>query len=215
MQLVMGYSALESSLLTIPLMLPMMFIAPFIPNVVKKFGARITITIGLTITAVAFVLMSTWTKDLTYWHLFGTMIIMMLGISAAMTPGTNILMASVPRNRSGMGSAMNDITRELGGALGVAVLGAILSATYERQIREVASSFAEPIRVGLESSLAVALNVANSLGSAAQGVSDAAMDAFMSGVTQAALVAAIVIFTSALVAFFGLPKHHSAEGDGI
>lgn len=213
MQLVLGYSPLESSLLTIPLMLPMMFISPLIPNVVKKFGARITITTGLVLTAIAFVGMSTWTKDMTYWHLFVTMVVMMLGISAAMTPGTNILMASVPRNRSGMGSAVNDITRELGGALGVAVLGAIISASYENQIRETASAFAEPVRIGLESSLAVALKVTESLGPAAQSVADAAMDAFMGGVTQAALVAAIIIFVSALIAFFGLPKHHEAVGD--
>lgn len=213
MQLVLGYSPLESSLLTIPLMLPMMFISPLIPNVVKKFGARITISTGLVLTAIAFAGMSTWTKDMTYWHLFVTMVVMMLGISAAMTPGTNILMASVPRNRSGMGSAVNDITRELGGALGVAVLGAIISASYENQIRETASAFAEPVRIGLESSLAVALKVTESLGPAAQSVADAAMDAFMGGVTQAALVAAIIIFVSALIAFFGLPKHHEAVGD--
>lgn len=215
MQLVMGYSALESALLTIPLMLPMMFVGPFIPNVVKKFGARATIAGGLTLTAIAFVIMSTWTKDLTYWHLFGTMIIMMLGISAAMTPGTNILMASVPRNRSGMGSAMNDTTRELGGALGVAVLGAILSATYEKEIRETAAAFGGAIQEGLESSLAVALNVAEKLGPAAQSVADAAMDAFMNGVTLSALIAAGIIFASAVVAFVGLPKTHKKDDDTI
>ena len=141
--------------------------------------------------------------------------IMMLGISSAMTPGTNILMASVPRNRSGMGSAMNDTTRELGGALGVAVLGAILSATYENQIRETASAFTGPIKDGLESSLAVALSVAEKLGPAAKSVSDAAMNAFMSGVSNAAIIASIIIFASAAVAFFGLPKTHKADDDTI
>lgn len=215
MQLVMGYSPLEASLLTVPLMLPMMFFSPFVPNIVKLLGARKTIAIGLTLTAIAFVMMSTWTKEMTYWHLFFTMIIMMLGISAAMTPGTNILMASVPRNRSGMGSAMNDTTRELGGALGVAVLGAILSATYESQIRETAGAFIGPIKEGLESSLAVALNVAKELGPAAQSVSDAAMNAFMSGISLAATVAAIIIFISAVIAYVGLPKNHKADDDII
>ncbi len=211
MQLVMGYSPLEASLLTIPLMLPMMFFSPMVPNIVKKFGARTTIAVGLALTAFAFVVMSTWTKDMTYWHLALTMILMMLGISAAMTPGTNILMSSVPRNRSGMGSAMNDTTRELGGALGVAVLGAILSATYENQIRDTAAQFTGPIKEGLESSLAVALKVAEQLGPAAQGVADKAMDAFMSGISTAALIAAVIIFTSAVIAYVGLPKH--AKGD--
>ena len=215
MQLILGYTPLESSLLTIPLMLPMMFISPLVPNVVKKVGARITISVGLTLTSVAFVIMSTWTADMTYWHLFGTMAIMMLGITFAMTPGTNILMASVPRNRSGMGSAMNDTTRELGGALGVAVLGAILSATYEDKIRETAAAFPDQVREGLESSLAVALQVSEKLGPAAQSVADSAMDAFMSGMNQAAVVAACIIFASAIIAFVGLPKHAKKDDDTI
>jgi len=215
MQLVMGYTALESSLLTVPLMLPMMFFSPMVPGIVKKFGARITIGVGLTLTAIAFVIMTTWTKDMTYWHLFFTLIIMMLGISAAMTPGTNILMASVPRNRSGMGSAMNDTVRELGGALGVAVLGAILSAAYESHVRKTAEAFTGPIKEGIESSLAVAMKVAEKLGPAGETVVNSAKDAFMSGVSQAALIAAIIIFACALIAFFGLPKHTAKDDDII
>lgn len=207
MQLVLGYTPLESSLRMIPLMLPMMFISPLVPNIVKKFGARLTVATGLVLTAVAFLIMSTWTRDMTYWHLFGTMAVMMLGISFAMTPGTNILMASVPRNRSGMGSAMNDTTRELGGALGVAVLGAILSAVYEDKIRETASHFTGPVKEGIESSLAVALRVAEKLGPAAGDVSHAAMDAFMAGVAESAVIASIIIFASAFIAYIGLPKH--------
>ncbi len=215
MQLVMGYTPLESSLLTVPLMLPMMFISPLVPNVVKNIGARTTISTGLVLTAIAFVIMSYWTRDLTYWQLFGTMIIMMLGITFAMTPGTTILMASVPRNRSGMGSAMNDTTRELGSALGVAVLGAVLSATYEDKIRDTASQFAGPIKDGLESSLAVALKVAEKLGPAADYISKSAMDAFMAGMSQASIVAATIIFISAAIAFIGLPKHTKKNDDTI
>lgn len=215
MQLILGYSPLEASLLMVPLMLPMMFLSPMVPNIVKKFGARKTISVGLFITAAAFVAMSTWTQTMTYWHLFGTMFVMMLGIAASMTPGTNILMSSVPRNRSGMGSATNDVTREFGGALGVAVLGAILSVSYEQNIRNVASQFGEQVQQGLESSLAVALQVAHNLGPAAESVINAAKDAFMSGISHAALIAAVIIFISAIVAFFGLPKSHKAEDDII
>ena len=215
MQLILGYTPLESSLLTIPLMLPMMFISPLVPNVVKKVGARTVISVGLLLTAIAFVIMSTWTQDMTYWHLFGTMAVMMLGITFAMTPGTTILMASVPRNRSGMGSAMNDTTRELGGALGVAVLGAILSASYEDKIRETASQFPEQVSNAIESSLAVALKVSEKLGPAADAVANAAKDAFMDGMSHAAMVAAVIIFISAIIAFIGLPKHAKKNDDTI
>lgn len=215
MQLILGYSALESSLLMIPLMLPMMFLAPFIPNIVKQFGARTTISVGLFMTAVAFVLMSFWTKDMTYWDLFFVMFIMMLGISAAMTPGTNILMASVPRNRSGMGSAMNDTTRELGGALGVAVLGAVLSSVYEKNIAETASAFSGAAKEGLESSLAVALQVAGQLGPMAETVTIAAKVAWMDGLSTASIVAAAIIFTCSIIAYVGLPKHQDKNSDTL
>lgn len=215
MQLILGYTALESSLLMVPLMLPMMFLSPFIPNIVKKFGARNTIAVGLFLTAVAFVLMSFWTKDMNYWNLFSVMIIMMLGISAAMTPGTNILMASVPRNRSGMGSAMNDTTRELGGALGVAVLGAVLSSVYEKNIAETASAFSGAVKDGLESSLAVALQVAGQLGPLTDTVTIAAKDAWMDGLSTASLVAAGIIFTCSIIAFVGLPKHQDKDSDTL
>lgn len=215
MQLVMGYSPLESSLLTIPLMLPMMFISPIVPNIVKKIGARFTISAGLAITAFAFVVMTTWTSDLTYWHLFGTLIVMFFGITLAMTPSTNILMASVPRNRSGMGSAMNDTTRELGGALGVAILGAILSATYTEEISDVANKFTGPVKEGLESSLAVALQVAEHLGPATEPVVKAAESAFVDGMAHAATIAAGIIFAASLVALAGLPRHASKDNDTL
>ena len=215
MQLVMGYSALESSLLTIPLMLPMMVISPFIPNIVKKLGARLTVSLGLALTAGAFLMMSTWQSDMTYLHLFIPMFVMMLGIAAAMTPGTNILMASVPRNRSGMGSAMNDTTRELGGALGVAVLGAILSASYEKEISTTATQFTGAVKEGLESSLAVALQVAEKLGPVAQSVRESALAAWMNGLSDASVVAAIIIFAAAVIAFIGLPRHAQKNDDII
>lgn len=215
MQLVMDYTPLESSLRTVPLMLPMMFLSPMVPLIVKKLGARITISVGLAVTSAAFLIMSLWTADLTYWQLFGTMFLMMLGISLAMTPGTNILMASVPRNRSGMGSAMNDTTRELGGALGVAVLGAILSATYENSIHETAAQFGGAIKEGLESSLAVALQVAEKLGPLGGEVAHKATEAFMSGLTHSAIVASVIIFAAALISLFGLPKHTQKENDVI
>ncbi len=215
MQLVMGYTPLESSLRTIPLMLPMMFLSPLVPTIVKKIGARTSIGVGLLLTSTAFVIMSTWTVDLTYAFLAMTMLIMMLGITLAMTPGTNILMASVPRNRSGMGSAMNDTTRELGGALGVAVLGAVLSASYEKEIAATAAKFPGAVGEALQSSLAVAMQVADKLGPMAQQVIDAAQTAFMTGVSHSALIAAVIIFVAALIAFFGLPKHTAKDSDTI
>jgi len=215
MQLVVGYSALESSLRMIPLMLPMLFVGPIVPAIVKKFGARVVISVGLIFTSIGFFMMSFWMKDLTYFQMFCTMLVMILGIALAMTPGTNILMSSVPRNRSGMGSAMNDTTRQLGASLGVAILGAILSSTYANQIHDTAIKFGDKIAEGLESSLAVAVEISSHLGVTAESVISAAKDAFMSGVNQAAIAGAIIIFVAAAIAFVGISKHSDKSDETI
>lgn len=206
-QLILGFTPLEASLAMIPVMLPMMVVSPLVPKVVEKFGSRLTIGFGLLITSLAFVLMSIfWTADMTYWHLLAVGLVLITGIAAAMTPGTNILMASVPRNRSGMGSAMNDTTRELGAALGVAILGSILASVYKNEIADTAAKFSGEVRAGLESSLAVALQVGESLGPAGAAVVEASRNAWMTGIETSSIIAAVILFTSSLVAFVFLPK---------
>ena len=211
-QLILGFTPLQASLAMIPVMLPMMIVSPMIPKVVERFGSRLTISAGLFITSIAFVLMWLfWTADMTYWHLLAVGLVLISGIAAAMTPGTNILMASVPRNRSGMGSAMNDTTRELGAALGVAILGSILASVYKSEIAETAAKFTGEIKTGLESSLAVALRVGESLGPAGESVVEASRHAWMAGIETSSIVAAFILFASAVVAFVFLPSKDQEE----
>ena len=106
-----------------------------------------------------------------------------------------------------MGSAMNDTTRELGGALGVAVLGAILSAAYASNIKDVASKLPAAAQEAVEGSLASAVAVADKMGDAAGPLLHAAKEAWMSGLGTASLVAAAIIFVSGVIAFIALPKH--------
>lgn len=211
-QLILGLSPLESSLAMIPMMMPMMVVSPFVPKLVERYGSRITISLGLLTTSIAFLLMSIfWTADMTYWHLLSVGLVMISGISIAMIPGTNILMASVPRNRSGMGSAMNDTTRELGGALGVAILGSILAAVYKDEIAQTAARFTGQIKEGLESSLAVALKVGESLGPMGEEIIQQSREAWMSGIEMASLVGALILFASAVISFALLPKKDQEE----
>ena len=214
-QLILGMSPLIASLSMIPLMIPMLLMPPLIPNIVKKIGARFTIVIGLFLVAMSLLVISTWTTAITYWNLLIVMFIMMTGISFAMTPGTNILMSSVPRNRSGMGSAMNDTTRELGSTFGVAVFGAILSWVYVIGIADVSSGFTGSVKTALETSLATALNAIQSLGPEAAGLAESVKAAWMSALSTASLVAAGIIFVAMIIAFVALPKHKQQQSDTI
>ncbi len=213
MQLVIGFTPLQASLATIPIMLPMAFFGPVVPLIVRKFGARPTITTGLVLVTIAFLFMAGWDKDISYIQLLLVGGLMMLGISTSMTPTTNILMASVPRNRSGMGSAMNDATRQLGSALGVAILGATLSAVYTNEISKTVTGLNDKMQQGVESSLAVALEISKNIGPIAQTVSDAAKTAWMTGMNEASLLGAVILAIAAGIAFFGLPRRVKGDKD--
>lgn len=206
-QLILGMTPLKASISMVPMMLPMLFLAPFIPSIVKKVGARITMVAGLMLVVVAFILMSRWTIDMNYWQMFSVMLLMIAGIATTMTPATNILMASVPRNRAGMGSAMNDTTRELGGALGIATLGAIVSSAYANNIADAVSKFPESVRTAMESSLAIALNAIDKLGPNSAPLVETAKTAWMDALSESSLIAAGIVFAVALITLFTLPKH--------
>ena len=210
-QLVMGYSPLRSSFAMLPAMMLMMVTAPFIPAVVKKIGVRITVSLGLALLAFSFLTMSWWPTIPAYWQVLGSMGIMMAGMSMTMTPSTNMMMSAVPRNRAGMGSAMNDTTRELGGALGIAVLGAVLSSVYSEKIQQIVTQLPEQAREVVGGSLAGAMAVAEQAGPQGQQLVTFAKEAWMSGLSEAMVIAAVIVAVASVIAFVCLPK--KAKGD--
>lgn len=212
-QLILGMTPLKASISMIPMMLPMLFLAPFIPSLVKKVGARATMVSGLTLVIIAFLCMSRWTIDMNYWQMLGVMLLMIAGIATTMTPGTNILMASVPRNRAGMGSAMNDTTRELGGALGIATLGAIVSSAYAHNVADAVSKFPESVRSSMEGSLAIALNVIDKMGPSGVSLANATKTAWMDALSRSSLIAAMIVAVVAVITLVALPKHVSLESE--
>ena len=213
-QLVMGYGAFESSLRTLPLMMLMMFVSPFVPNIVKKFGTRWTVTSGLVLVTTAFVIMSQWPTIPSYTQIIASMAVMMSGMALTMTPATTMMMSAVPRNRAGMGSAMNDTTRELGGALGVALLGSVLGTAYSSKIAESISKLPSEVQEIAENSLAGALVVAEKLGPMGEPLVAAAKEAWMNGLSEAMLIAAGIVAVAAIVSAIWLPhEHHEGEDD--
>ena len=207
-QLIIGYGAFESSLRMLPLMMLMMVASPFVPNIVKKFGTRWTVTTGLVLVTIAFVVMSQWPTIPSYPQIIASMAIMMTGMALTMTPATTMMMSAVPRNRAGMGSAMNDTTRELGGALGVAILGSILGTAYSNKIAESVTQLPTDVQTIAENSLAGALVIAENLGPAGAALVNAAKEAWMGGLSNAMLVAAGIVAVAAIISAIWLPHEH-------
>ena len=102
---------------------------------VERFGQRRVVTAGLVIIAAGLTLLSRCGTDTAYGLVAAALVVMALGMGMTTAPSTGAIMRSLPLRKAGVGSAVNDTTRELGGALGVAVFGSILASHYRARKR--------------------------------------------------------------------------------
>lgn len=210
LQLVLDYSPFESGLLQLPFAFIMMMTAPRIPKLVERFGAARVVPFGLTSTAIGLALFSFVGVDSSLGNVYLAMVPLAFGMAITMTPLTTLIMSSVPLNRAGVGSAMNDTTRELGGALGVAVLGSVVTSQYSSGITAAIAGLPGESAAVAESGLTGALAVAGQVGGAqGDALALAAQQAFVDGLGLAAIVGSIVVFGAAAAARFLLPHDPS------
>jgi EmrB/QacA subfamily drug resistance transporter len=216
-QLVLGYGAFESGLRMLPIMPFMMIFTPMSATAVRRFGVRQVVVSGMLVTATGIFILSMLHADSGYTHVLIGMAVMSMGMAFTMTPMTTLIMSSVPPERAGMGSAMNDTTRELGTTLGVAILGSILSSGYTSQFSSTAATLPPESRDLANSSLAGARVVADQAGAGGAAIFDAAKDAWVHGLQLSLSVGAAIILVAAIFTWRLLPDvkpdHVTALGD--
>lgn len=207
-QLVLDYSPLESGLLQLPVAVIMVIVSPQVPRLVERFGSARVVPFGLAFVGGGLALFSTIGVDSTLVNVYTAMIPLAFGIALCMTPLTTLIMQSVPLNRAGVGSAMNDTTRELGGALGVAVLGSVVTSQFASGIRSALEGLPDAAVTAAESGIAGALGVGAEVGGERGGaIMDAARQAFVDGLGMASLVGGLIVFAAAVFSFCLLPRH--------
>jgi hypothetical protein len=196
----------------------MMSIAPQVPKAVARFGAHRVVPVGLSFVGVGLAVFSQVDIDTSVWFIYAAILPLAAGMATTMTPLTTLIMSSVPLGKAGVGSAMNDTTRELGGALGVAVLGSLVTSRYVASLSSAVSGLPSAVADEANKGLGNALGVAASIGGeAGDGLGLAARMAFVDGIGLAAIVGSIVVFSAAAIAFFLLPSSHvlpTAGGPG-
>ena len=138
LQLQLGLSPLEASLAVLPLAVTMFPLSTISAVAGERYGMRVVATVGLVSTAIAFGYLTTLNEDSGYLALVPGLLISGAGIALAMGPATNQIVSSLPAAKQGVASAVNDTARELGVALGVAVLGSAFNAGYRNDIDTVA-----------------------------------------------------------------------------
>jgi EmrB/QacA subfamily drug resistance transporter len=206
-QLVLGYSPLESGLFQLPMAFVMMGLSPQVPKLVARFGVSRVVPTGLSSVAVGLVLFSFMGVDTAIWWMYGPIMCLAAGMALTMTPLTTLIMSAVPLGKAGVGSAMNDTTRELGGALGVAILGSLVTSTYTSNLGGALQGLSGAQRAAAESGLVGAFGVARQLGEGGDAIVAAAKQAFVDGIGVAALTGAVVVAIAAVVARRTLPRH--------
>jgi len=207
LQMVLGYTPLESGLFQLPFAFIMMAVAPRVPRLVERFGAARVVPVGLASTALGLLAFSTIRVDSPLLVIYTGLLPLAFGMAVTMTPLTTLIMSSVPLGRAGVGSAMNDTTRELGGALGVAVLGSVVTSQYTSGLAGILGRLPEQARAVADSGLAGALAVAGGVGGT-QGelLAGTAKQAFVDGLNTAAGVGAVTVFVAAFAAWRLLPR---------
>ncbi|WP_150460771.1 MFS transporter [Nesterenkonia ebinurensis] len=199
-QVVLGWSGLLATLGLMPMALLMMVASGLAPRLAARIGARWAMVTGLSIATAGLTLMAGLVSaDGGYLSVLPGLIAMGLGAGLAMTPSTEAITSSLPRAKQGVASALNDLTRELGAALGIALLGGMLVAGYQNAINGRLHGVPEELAVTAAEGIANAVAVSAEAGEHAPQILTAAQESFIAGWQQAmwigvAVMALLVIF---------------------
>lgn len=191
LQAVLGYSAVRAASGLLPMALVMMPLSTVAPTVAERIGFRRTLVTGMLLMSAGLLTFATLADpDGGYLTVLPGILILGAGVGLAMSPSTAAITASLPEDKQGVASALNDTVREMGGAVGIALIGSVLNSAYRANIAAATSALppeaAEPVSEGIGG----ALGVASQLGANGAVLLDSARQAFVDGMAPALYLAA-------------------------
>ncbi|MDQ4069443.1 MAG: MFS transporter [Actinomycetota bacterium] len=200
LQFVRSYSPLSAGLATLPMALTLVAIAPRSAVLAERLGSGPVMSAGFLLVAAGFGVLAFLDIDTPYPVLVVSLVLLGAGMSLTAAPATGSIMSAVPHAKAGVGSAVNDTTREVGGALGIAVLGSVASAVYRSSIDLGGLPLPPPVRQAAEESVGAATAISREVaggGELARRAGEAFSEAFS---TTSRLAAAVCVFAAVLVA---------------
>jgi EmrB/QacA subfamily drug resistance transporter len=206
-QLVRGHTALEAAVRFLPLPLGLMPAAANSDRLSAKFGSNNVISMGLVLMTAAMAIFTTVEIDSEYIRLACIFLLLGFGMGLTLAPATTVVMDSIPSDKAGVGSATNDASREVGGALGIAIGGSVLNEYYQRNME---------VPVGLElgniplESFPAAMQIGAELieGGNILGLTliENAQHAFMEGMIASATVMGVMAIAAAILVKLYMPS---------
>jgi hypothetical protein len=210
LQFVLGYTPLQAGLRIMPVAV-LILVAPLSARLVEAVGAKLVVSAGLVAWAGGLLLLSTVEDMSGYGIVAWSLAVLGTGMGLVMPPATDSIMGSLPLAKAGVGSAMNDTTRMVGGALGVAVLGSVLASSYGSAIEPALQGMPPKAAEAAGDSIAGASAVAAQLGPGGHDLLDAARSAFVDGMGDAMLVGIAAALLGVLLVLRFLPARGGEE----
>jgi len=206
-QLVRGHTALEAAVRFLPLPLGLMPAAANSDRLSAKFGSNNVISMGLVLMTAAMAIFTTVEIDSEYIRLACIFLLLGFGMGLTLAPATTVVMDSIPSDKAGVGSATNDASREVGGALGIAIGGSVLNEYYQRNMEVPVGldlgnipleSFPAAMQIGAE-----LIEGGNILGLT---LIENAQYAFMEGMIASATVMGVMAIAAAILVKLYMPS---------
>jgi EmrB/QacA subfamily drug resistance transporter len=206
LQFAKGYSPLEAGAAMVPLAFGLMSGAVRATKMVEKVGTKRVVAGGLIGLGVTLTTALLWTADMPYWPIGLWFFFGAFSMGCIMSPATGSVMGAVPKEKSGVASAMNDVTRQVGGSLGTAVIGSLITSFYSSRVADAVSGLPSGAQHAVKDSIGSADAVASQL-PADQGasLSHAAASAFTDALGLGLCVAAVAALVAAVVVIRRLP----------
>ncbi len=151
-----------------------------------------------------------------YWSVLPGLLVLAVGMGLAQSPATTAITSSLPVEEQGVASALNDTVREFGGALGIALIGSVLSAGYRSGLGAAPDALPPEAAEAVRSGIGGASVVASNAGAAGEQIMSVARSAFVDGLGQTLWIAAGISVLTAVVAFLWTPRQaHAADGSVV
>jgi EmrB/QacA subfamily drug resistance transporter len=207
LQAVLGYSALKAASGLLPMAIMMMPLSTIAPTIAERVGFRRTLVTGMLLIATGLLTFAAMADPAGgYLSVLPGILILGAGVGLAMSPSTAAITASLPEEKQGVASALNDTVREMGGAVGIALIGSVLNSAYQANIEPATTALppqlAEPVTEGIGGALAAATQ----MGPSGTELLDAARQAFVDGMLPALMIGAALAGAAALYTALRGPK---------
>ena len=202
-----GYSPLQAGIRLLPVAIAILVFAPRSSHLAKRIGNKATVAGGMTLSLLAYLGYQLLYTHTSIWVLEGMLLIQGIGMANVMAPATESIMTALPRERAGAGSAVNNTMRQVGGALGVAILGSILSSSFRGKISPTLASahLPGPVRDAAAQSIGALYQVVGKGQKPTGPVWDQGRRAFIHAMHVTSLGSALVVLVGIVVVLIWLP----------